>query len=168
MKKILVLLGFIGFHLATFAQFEGIISKLPTELKKGVVIYLNSDTSVFVFKAEDYIKSSGGIDPVNIDSPWYKDYAKLRDTLNYAITNQYIVIGNEYTKIGGRDYKIFPNSAVLIELFSSRKIILFQKTSGTFYEINYIHKRRHGFYYIIKKGTKAIFFECGYRIIERK
>lgn len=163
MKKTLFAIVLFGFSLTSFSQFETIIDKLPKKLKNEIIIYQNSDTSIFVFKVADYIKSIGGINFARIDSIYHKDYIKLKDTLNYAIKNQYLIIGNLFAKSNGRDYKIFPNNFVLMELFSSNKIILFQRTHDTFDKINYSCRKRQGFFYVIQKKTKTIFFEIGYK-----
>jgi len=162
MKNVLILLLIFGFRQTLLGQYDAIADRLPEGFKRGVVIYKYTDSSFFVFKVNDYIESIGGIEPINKDSSWYQDYINLRDTLYRAKERQYSTVNNLYTRINNREYKIFPNSAVLIELFSSHKIILFSKTSDGFQRINYKNKKRQSFFYVIQKRTKKIFFEIGY------
>ena len=168
MKKKLFLICFLLHTLTLVAQYETIVDNLPMKFKKGVIIYHRSDTSVFVFKARDYIKLIGGLDSIAKESHIYIDYIKLNDTLKRAINGQYLVVGDIFTKGQDSDYKIFPIPQVIMDLFSSKKIILFQKTSNGFDKINYTSKKRNGIFSVSQKKTKTIFFEIGYKRIEHK
>ena len=90
-----------------------IINDIPKGFTEGVIIYKKSDTSIFVFSVKDYLKSTGEIDISRLDSSWHKDYLRLKDTLNDAINNQYIIVGDIYAKTQMSEWKIFPNPFVL-------------------------------------------------------
>jgi hypothetical protein len=158
-------LGLIISNLKLAAQEQEFIQHLPDNFKKGIVIYQYSDSSFFVFKAKDYLISME-LELDDIDSIYRPDYISLTDTLKYAMDHQFIIVENIYATVNsGRD-RIFPNSFILMNLFSSNRIIVFKGDLNRYKKINYYHKKKRGTYYVIQKGSSAIYFISGYKIIE--
>jgi len=146
----------------SFGQYGSVYNQLPPQYKSGTAIYLK-DSLIFAFKAKNYLDiwDPESIPHIRSDSTGDAGRLKLIETLKFASDTDFVVL----KEVQYNNFTLFPNSIILKELFTSRKIMLFRKGNYTKIAYRVRRKRRNPngpILVVYEKSTKKILFETGY------
>jgi len=146
-------------------RMDTVFSNLPINYQSGLVGYYNNDSTLFVFKATDYLELAefDSIPRILGDSSDLIAYYSLIRTLDSATKSGYTVV----PVVMYRDAQLFPNSIVLMELFLQHKAFLFSIKKGPIQSVEYKIKKSNGVFRILGRDDSLIYYDIVYKNIER-
>lgn len=142
-----------------------LIDQIQIKNLNGLVAYNVNDSLIFVFEAKNYLKIADfdSVPSIKSDSIDENNCQILIKTLNTAINNKCTLLSEVYYKKS----IWFPNSYIMMELFSKHKIFVFQKRGDSIINLNYKIKtcrgrNTKGYFMVVESQTKVILYERHY------